>query len=442
MKLEKEIVVSNLRRTPFAQINKGLGSYESYELGLQVAKDILSQSGLEKNKKEIDGVLIGEAFSSQPNAARVVANLLEMPDETPALTLANNCVSSMESMADACRRIAVGEGDIYLSLGEESLSHMPITVSGARANKKTASVDKLLKLLPDRLPEGVRLCDTLEEGLGDGLTSYGMHVTAEVVAQNYALNRDLSDKFAYQSYKRAYDATQENKYKPFIVPTKSSGTGEVLEADESILLRKGIVENPGRMEKAMLLFENPVVKFSEFKEKYKSFLKKTHGPTVTIFNACPRSDGASGVLVSSADKAKDLGLKVQARIAGFRMKGVHPNYMGIGQAEASLSLLEDMGLSMVDIDQVEIHEAFAATAIGALEEIKKRSGYNWEEKFEEGSINTYGGSIAIGHPFGATGIRLLGNAIMNLETKPDVKRVLITACAHGGVAGSMVIERC
>ena len=215
----------------------------------------------------------------------------------------------------------------------------------------------------------------------------------------------------------------------------------MLEADEAVLLRKGIVENPSRMQKAMLLFENPVMKFDEFKSKYAKHLQKSHGPTVTIFNACPRSDGASGVLVSSAKKAKELGLRVQARVTGFRMKGVHPNYMGVAQAEASLALLEDMGLSMQDVDQIEIHEAFAATAISALEEIKKRTAYDWEKNFDEGKINAYGGSIAIGHPFGATGIRLIGNAIMNLEQKTDIKRVLITACAHGGVAGAMMVER-
>ena len=280
-------------------------------------------------------------------------------------------------------------------------------------------------------------------GLNDGKTSYGMHVTAELVAQNYNISRELSDKLAYESYKRAYEATISGKYKPYIVPVPIKGKeGKNLVDDEAVLLRKGIVENPSRMGKAMLLFENPIMKFAEFKEKYSDFLEKSDGdPTVTIFNACPRSDGASGLLVSSSEKAKDLGLPVQGRITGFLMKGVHPNHMGIGQAEASIALIEELGLTIDDIDQVEIHEAFAATAIGALEEIKKRTSYDWEKKFDEGKINAYGGSIAIGHPFGATGIRLMGNAAMNLAEKSDVNRVLITACAHGGVAGAMVIER-
>ena len=439
MKLKTEIVFSHMRRTPFAQIAKALGSYQAHELGLIVGKDIMQNSKLKK--EEIDGVIVGEAFSNQPNSARVISNLLELPNEIPALTLANNCVSSLEAVAEACRRIELEEGQLFLTLGEESLTEMPIVVKGSRNNKKTASLGKLLKLLPDQLPEDVKISDTLEEGLGDSLSSYGMHVTAEILSQNYAISREISDKFAYESFKRSYEASTEGKYQDFIIPVKDSKTGEQLEADEAVLLRKGIVENPSRMQKAMLLFENPVMKFDEFKSKYAKYLQKSHGPTVTIFNACPRSDGAAGLLVSSAQRAKELGLKVQAKVTGFRMKGVDPNIMGVGQAEASLALLEDMGLGIEDIDQIEIHEAFAATAIAALEEMKKRTGYDWNKKFDEGRINAYGGSIAIGHPFGATGIRLIGNAIMNLEQKRDLKRVLITACAHGGVAGAMMVER-
>ena len=438
MKLKERVALCSIRRTPFAQIAKALGQYSGEQLGLLVAEDILARTKLDK--KEIDGVIVGEGFPQAPNSARVITNLLGLPDETPALTVNNNCVSAMEAAADAARRINVGEGELYLVIGEESQSSMPFTVKNARMNKKTASLDKLKKLLPDNLPEGVEVRDTLEDGLGDGETSYGMHVTAELVAQNYNLTREISDKLAYESFKRAYNATQDGKYRPYLVPVKDD-SGEMLQDDEAVLLRKGIVENPGRMEKAMLLFDNPVMKFEDFKKKYAKSLEKSHGPTVTIFNACPRSDGAAGMIVTSESKAKKLGLQIDAFLTGYHMKGVHPNNMGIGQAEASLALMEDLGLKIDDVDQIEIHEAFAATAIGALEEIKKRTGLDWEKKFDEGRINAYGGSIAIGHPFGATGIRLMANAAMVFKDHADVKRVLITACAHGGVAGAMMIER-
>lgn len=439
MKLATKAALCNIRRTPFAQIGKAFGPYTSHDLGTIVAKDILEQSKIKL--EEIDAVLVGEGFPFAPNPARVIANRLNIPPATPALTLANNCVSSMEAVAEAARRIQLNEGDLFLTIGEESQTAMPFVVKNARANKKTNSIDKILKSLPDNLPEGVEVRDSLDDGLGDSETSFGMAVTAEIVAQNYSISRETSDKLAYESYKRALDATQAGKYRPFLVPVKDD-EGQMLVDDEAVMLREGIVKNPSRMDKAMLLFDNPQMKFAEFQQKYGKFLTKAATtPTVTIFNACARSDGAAGLLVTTDDKAKELGLKVQAHLTGFRMKGVHPNYMGIGQAEASLALLEDLGMTIDQVDQIEIHEAFAATAIGALEEIKKRTGLDWEKKFEEGRINAYGSSIALGHPFGATGIRLIANAVMVMNENPAVNTVLITACAHGGVAGAMMIER-
>lgn len=438
MKLNKPIAICNLRRTPFAQIAKALGDYPAHHLGKMVADEVMKQSGLKKS--DIDGVVVGEGFPFAPNSARVISTLMDLPQEIPGVTVNQNCVSAMEAVAESARRILLGEGEVFLTIGEESQTAMPIVVKGARTNKKTGSLDKLKKLLPDDLPEGVELRDSLEDGLGDGETSYGMHVTAELVAQNYGLPRETLDKFAYQSFKRAYDATQEGLYKPVIMPIKT-GDGETLDADEAVLLRKGIVENPGRMAKAMLLFDNPAIKWDQFKTKYKADMTKTGEPTTSIFNACPRSDGAAACIVTTVEKAKELGLEVQALVTGYSMRGVHPNQMGIGQAEASLQLLEDMGMKAQDLDRIEIHEAFAATAVGALEEIKKRTGFDWEKAFDEKKINTFGGSIAIGHPFGATGLRLIGNAIMDMTADASVKTVLITACAHGGIAGAMMIER-
>lgn len=439
MKLQKKLAICTPRRTPFAQIAKALGKYQGHHLGRIVAEDIIKKSGLKK--QDFEGVVVGEGFANAPNSARVIANLIGLPDEIPCITVANNCVSGMEAIAEAARRIILNEGNLFLVIGEESQTTMPFIIKNARLNKKTASLDKLYKLLPDNLPEGVEIRDTLEDGLGDGETSYGMQVTAEIVAQNYGLSREIQDKFAYESFKRALEASNAGKYEPYIIPVMDEEEGEELKVDEAVLLRKGIVENPGRMAKAMLLFDNPQIKFEDFKKKYAGDLKKTHGPTVSIFNASPRSDGAAGVIVTTVERAKELGLPIEAVVSGWKMKGVHPNIMGIGQAVATKALLDEFGLKMQDIDYVEIHEAFAATAVGALVQIQMDTNWNWEEAFDAKKINPNGGSIAIGHPFGATGVRLASNAIMDLKENPNAKRVLITACAHGGVAGSMLIER-
>lgn len=438
MKLSKKLAICTPRRTPFAQIGKSLAQYPGHHLGKIVAEDIIKTSGIKK--ENIDGVIVGEGFANAPNAARVIANLIGLKDEIPCLTVSNNCVSSMEAVAEAARRIALGEGDLFLVIGEESQSSMPFVIKNARLNKKTSSIDNLKKALPDNLPEGVEIRDTLEDGLGDGETSYGMQVTAEIVSQNYTLSREINDKLAYESFKRALEATEKGLYDPYLITVKDD-EGKDMKYDEAVLLRKGLVENPTRMGRAMLLFDNPQMKFDQFKTKYASDLKKSHGPTVSIFNASPRSDGASGIILTTVEKAKELGLKVEAVLSGWRMKGVHPNQMGLGQAAASLGLLEDMGMKPEDLDYIEIHEAFAATAVAALEEIRLQTGFNWEKKFDEKKINAYGGSIAIGHPFGATGIRLVANAIMDLSHDSAAKKVMITACAHGGIAGAMLIER-
>jgi len=439
MKSPKQIALCSPRRIPFAQIGKSLSKYSAHHLGKIVAEDIIKQTKLPLNK--IDGVIVGEGFANAPNSARVIANLIGLPNEIPCLTVSNNCVSGMEAVVESARRILLGEGELFLTIGEESQTAMPFVVKNARINKKTASLDKLKKALAEStLPEGVEVRDTLEDGLGDGETSYGMQVTAEIVSQNYALSRAVNDKVAFQSFKRALEATEAGLYDPFLIPI-ADDEGNIMKADEAVLLRKGLVENPDRMGRAMLMFDNPQMKFPEFQAKYAKDLKKTHAPTVSIFNASPRSDGAAGVIVTTVEKAKELGLEIHAVLTGWKMKGVHPNEMGLGQAAATLGLLQDMNMKIQDVDTVEIHEAFAATAVGALEEIKKQTGWDWEKSFDEKKINTYGGSISIGHPFGATGIRLVANAVMDMKNDPSVNKVLLTACAHGGIAGALMVER-
>ena len=438
MKLEKSLAICSPKRLPFAQIGKALAQYSAPHLGLKVAKSVVETSKLSLDN--FDGVVVGEGFPNAPNSARIIANLLGLDHGTTAITVNNNCVSGMEGIAEAARRISMNEGDVFLVIGEESQTSMPFIVQGARQNKKTATLTKLKPLLPNDLPEGVEIRDTLEDGLGDGETSFGMQVTAEILAQNYSIKKETTDNFAHQSFTRAYEAFAQGLYDDHMIPI-DNGSGGELKADEAVLLRKGLVENPTRMGRAMMLFENPYLKFDDFKEKYQKYLKKTHGPTITIFSASPRSDGAAGLILTTEEKAKSLGLKVEALVTGWRNKGVDPNLMGIGQAVATLTLLDDMNMKPDDLDYIEIHEAFAATAVATLEEIQIKSGYDWQKKFEDKKINPYGGSIAIGHPFGATGVRLAMNAIMDFHQDENANKVLITACAHGGVAGAMMIER-
>ena len=436
MKLNQKLAICNLKRTPFAQISKSLSHYKAYQLGFKVAKDILDKTKIDK---EIDGVIVGESGPQVPNSARIISNLLKLSYEKPCITVNQNCASSLEAVAECARRILLKEGELFLAIGEESQTHTPFIIKNARTNKRTTTLDKLLKNISD-LPENVEVIDTLEDGLGDSETSFGMPVTAEIIAQNYNITKELSDRFAYESFKRALEGFQSEKYQPFLINIEDE-KGNLFKNDEAVFLRKGIVENPSRMQKAMLLFDNPHIKFDNFKIKYQSELKNIQSPTVSIFNSCARSDGAAACIITTLEKAKELNLNVDCILTGFQSKGVSPNIMGIGQSDSSLALLKDMNYSMKEVDQIEIHEAFSATALGALEDMKNKANLKWEKMFEDRKINCFGGSIAIGHPFGATGIRLIINAAMSFRENDSTNKILVTACAHGGVGSAFMLER-
>ncbi len=437
MKLKDPIAICAPARLPFGQIGKLLAKQPGYRLGANVANHILKTYNV--NPEVLDGVVDGENFTMEPNPGRMIANIAGLRDETTAITIANNCATGLEVIADASRRILTGEGSIYLAVGQETLSSVPFIVKGARLNKKTGTINKLKGCLTD-LPEGVELRDVLEDGLNDGVTSYAMPVVGEILAQNYAIEREVTDNLAHESFKRALDAFEAGKYAPYMVPVKNEA-GEEITIDEAVTLRRGLAENPGRMAKAMLIFDNPYYKFDDFIKKYSKYIERSHTATVSIFSATPRSDGAAGLIVTTLSKAKELGLEVEALLTGWKMKGVDPNLMGLGQATASIALLEEHGLSPNDIDYIEIHEAFASTAVATLEEMKKQLNFDWQSRFADKKINPHGGSISIGHPFGATGIRLAINSIMDFKQDPKAKKVLTTACAHGGVAATLLFER-
>lgn len=438
MKLTEDIVIVAPQRTPFAQIGKGLAEYTSVELGQKVGEAVLKKAGLDRNK--IDGVVVGEALPQDLNPARVISERLGLPHEATAVIASNNCVSGLEAAAEAARRISFGEGEIFLVIGQESQTHIPFIVKNARLNGKSNSVAKLAKVLPDDLPDGVEIRDSLEDGLGDRDVSVGMAVTAEILAQKFALKRETTDKVAYESFKRMSDAHKEGRYKNYVFAVDRKNE-EPLAVDEAIELRKGLIENPDRMGRAQLLFENAAMKFDDFKTQYGKYLDKTHGPTVSIFNSSARSDGAGGFLMMKRAKAEELGLEIAGVLRGWKMVGVAPELMGLGQSRSAMPLMNELGLDFEDLDYIEIHEAFAATAVGALEEIRQETGFDWEPRFDAKKINPNGSSIAAGHPFGATGARLVINAVMDLAEDKSAQRVLITSCAGDGVGGSMIIER-
>jgi acetyl-CoA C-acetyltransferase len=441
---DRVVLVGGIR-TPVGQAGKSYADIPSAELGFRITEEIFKRTGLAKT--EVDGVVAGEISQNvkTPNVARVISVRAGIPLEATAITVANNCVSGLESVLDAARRVIIGEGDLYLALGLESMSQGPFIIEGAKENSKTSTVDKLQQNWGEALSLGVKVIDSIDEGLNDPIRKMNMAMTGEIAAQNYDLTKKDLDDYAYRSYKKAYDSIKAGKYKPYQLPiTLTDGT--ILEDDEFIMSKTGMVENPGRFDKASVIFDSKYMSIKEFYEKYGEWIHKPfkEGETkaaVTLFNACPRSDGAGGFIVTKESVAKKLGLKIQAYISGWGMYGVDPAYMGIGMAFAMNKALVASKMKFEEMDNFEIHEAFAATAMGSFREVKKSFGFDLESLDKAGKVNPNGGTLAIGHPLGATGIRVLLNQIMAFDENPSYKKSINAICAGGGVGGSIILER-
>lgn len=441
----ERVVLAGGIRTPVGQAGKSYSDIPSAELGYRITEEIFKRTGV--SKTEVDGVVAGEISQNvkTPNVARVISVRAGIPLEATAITVANNCVSGLESVLDAARRVIIGEGDLYLALGLESMSQGPFIIEGAKENSKTSTVEKLQQNWGEALSMGVRVIDSIDEGLNDPIRKMNMAMTGEIAAQNYNLTKKELDDYAYRCYKKTYDSIKAGKYKKYQLPITLTDNS-VLEDDEYIMSKVGMVENPGRFDKASVIFDSKYMSIKEFYDKYGEWIRKPYkeGETkaaVTLFNACPRSDGAGGIFVTKESVAKKLGLQIQAYIGGWGMFGVDPAHMGIGMAFAMNKALKAAGLKFEDMDNFEIHEAFAATAMGTFREVKESYKFDLEKADKDGKVNPNGGTLAIGHPLGATGIRVLLNQIMFFDENPSARRSINAICAGGGVGGSIILER-
>lgn len=441
----ERIVFAGGVRTPIGQAGKSLSDLPAAELGYRVTEEIFKRTGV--SKEEIDGVVAGEISQSMraPNVARVISVRANLPLPATAITVANNCVSGFEAILDATRRVMIGEGKFFLALGEESMSQGPLVIEGAKDKAKFATVDKLKANWASAIEAGVDVIDSIDEGLNDPIRKINMAATGEVVAQKYGLTKKELDEYAHSSYKKAYDAIKAGKYKKYQVPVELTN-GKTLEDDEYIMSKEGMVQNPTRFDKAGPIFDSKFMSIKEFYEQNKEWIGKDYkeGETqaaVTLFNACPRSDGAGAIFVTTESNAKRLGLPIQAVLKSWGMYGVDPSIMGVGMAWALNKAVQEAGLKFDDINFFEVHEAFAATAMGTMREIKNSYGFDMEAANKAGKVNPHGGTLALGHPLGATGLRVMLNMIMDFDQFPDSKYAASCICAGGGVAGSIVIER-
>ena len=400
----KQVVLVSPVRTPVGAHGGALRSKRAQDLAEIVFRAVLERTELDP--AVLDEVILGNIGqpSDAANVGRVAALMAGVPEDIPAFTVQRNCASGMQSVTSAYQAIQAGDGEIYLCGGTESMSNIPYLLKQARWGYKLRHAE---------------LTDALWEGLTDPICGQIMGRTAENLAEKYELSREEQDKYAIQSHKKAFMAQRMGKFDDEIVPVeivKRVAGREV--AREKIIHDETI--NPGlTVQKAAL---------------YPTVFKKENG-TVTPANACPISDGAAAMIVCTADKAQELGLKPTARIVSYAYAAVDPAYMGIGPAFAIPKALERASLTLDDIDLIELNEAFAAQVLSDVKELEAQ-GHNWDWD----KVNVNGGAIALGHPVGCTAAKLIATLTHEMQRR-EVRYGMDTMCVGGGQGGALILER-
>jgi acetyl-CoA C-acetyltransferase len=397
----KQVVIVGGVRTPIGSHGGAFRTLAAQHLAAIVFKEVIQRVGIDANL--FDDVILGciGQQSDAPNIGRVAALLAGVPVHVPGYTVQRNCVSGMVSITSAYQAIQAGDGEVFLCGGVESMSTAPYVVRGARWG---------LKLRHDTFT------DTLWEGLTDPVCGQIMGYTAENLAMMYHLSQEEQDKFAVNSHKKAFRATRMGRFRDEIVPVRVSKKVAGQEVAYEDIVQDECINPTLTVQKAAL---------------YPTVFKK--GGTVTPANSCPLSDGAAAVIVMTADKAKQLGLEPWATIRGYAYAALPPEIMGLGPAYSVPKALTKAGLKLTDIDLIEINEAFAAQSLAVGIELEEQ-GWDWDK------VNVNGGAIALGHPVGCTGTRIMVTLLQEM-IKRDVPLGLITACVGGGMGGTIIVER-
>lgn len=439
------IVLCHGVRTPFGALGKELADMAAEDMMAVVFQDILRRAHL--TPRQVDGLMVGWVGedSHALNIARVTALRMGFPVETPALTLQANCMAGLEAVCAAVGRIVVGDGELYLVGGTESMSQAPFAIRGVRSNAFLRNLATVKSHWAEILQSSqVSVVDMMEEGLTDPVAHINMGATAEVLAQLFHIGRKEQDEYALESIRRTVRAVESGFYQRHLVPVTREGA-TILTADETPTQRQSVLEKPKLMEKAPTLFDNGFYPFENFYRDHEKFLGSSTPPagsggSVTLLNSCGRSDGAAGLIVTTRRKALELNLDIIAEVASWAFRGVEPHRMGLAPAVAAQEALVRAGLSFDQIDTIELHEPFAAGVLALFQFAKTTFGHDWRTLWEKGNLNPKGGTLALGHPIAATGVRVLLNLAYAMGERPGPSWGLGGACASGGMGGAMVLR--
>lgn len=392
----KKVVIASAARTPVGSFGGAFKTVTAAELGITAAKEALKRANV--GPDQVDEAIIGNVLQAGQgqNVARQVVLGAGLSEGTPAITINMVCGSGLRAVSMACQMIKAGDAEVILAGGTESMSQAPFLLTKERWGA--------------RMGDGKIVDEMIKDGLWDVYNDYHMGMTAENVAEQFGITREKQDQIAVTSQNRAEKARAEGRFKDEIVPVEVKGRkGKVTVVSEDEYIKEGVT----------------LESISGLKPAF-----KRDGGTVTAANASGINDGAAMLVIMTEEKAKELGVEPLAEIVSYADAGIDPKIMGTGPIPSSRKALEKAGWTVEDLDLIEANEAFAAQAGAVAQELK----------LDMDKVNVNGGAIAIGHPIGASGARILTTLLYEMK-KRDAKKGLATLCIGGGMGTAVVVQR-
>ena len=391
----RDLVIVSAVRTIGGSFGGSLKKLTAPELGAKVIAESVKRAGI--SAKDVDQVIFGNGWQAGvgANPARIASVKAGIPVDTTAFTVNMRCGSSLRALQLGLLSVGAGETEIIVAGGTESSSNVPYILPDARWGHRMGR-----KVVDDVLHKDGFICPLADMFMGD---------TAEILAQKYNISREEQDEYALHSQNKALKALENNAFADEILPIEIKDR------------KKGIIV----VDKDETVRQTSLEKLA----KLKTVFKKENG-TVTAGNSCALSDAASSVVVMSAAKAKELGLKPLAKVLSYSFVGLEPVHMGLGPALAMPKALQKAGMSIDDMDLIELNEAFAAQVIACDREFK----------MNRDKLNVYGGAIALGHPVAATGTKILTTLLYGLKHQ-DKQFGIASLCIGGGQGVALVVER-
>ncbi|APM41004.1 acetyl-CoA C-acetyltransferase [Clostridium kluyveri] len=390
----KDVVIVSAVRTAIGSFGGTLKDIPAVDLGAIVIKEAVKRAGIKP--EQVDEVIFGNVIQAGlgQSPGRQAAVKAGIPVEVPAFTLNKVCGSGLRAVSLAAQLIKIGDDDIVVVGGTENMSAAPYLIPKARWGH--------------RMGEG-RLVDAMiKDGLWEAFNDYHMGITAENIAEKWGITREMQDEFSLASQQKAEAAIKAGKFKDEIVPVtvKQKKKEIIFDTDE------------------FPRFGTTIEALAKLKPSFKK------DGTVTAGNASGINDAAAALVVMSADKAKELGIKPLAKIVSYGSKGLDPTIMGYGPFYATKLALEKANLSVADLDLIEANEAFASQSLAVAKDLE----------FDMSKVNVNGGAIALGHPVGCSGARILVTLLYEMQRR-DAKKGLATLCIGGGMGTALIVER-